>query len=141
MPIFLSTSKTIAVATVALATLLGTGHTALAIPTATPNSTLSTRQTGYAINLGTVENAGLYAWVAGENRCTGERNFVAPAGENPCDRPFTMGERYIVNIDGLFALEGCGGPLWLTHDGELYMNCVDFSEKGACGLETLWRCS
>jgi hypothetical protein len=79
MPIFLSTSKTIAVATVALATLLGTGRTALAIPTATPNGTLSTRQTGYAINLGTVENAGLYAWVAGENRCTGERNFVAPA--------------------------------------------------------------
>ncbi|KAJ7448906.1 hypothetical protein FB451DRAFT_1531917 [Mycena latifolia] len=79
-------------------------------------------------------SAGTWAWTFGSSAC--DKVFLAGPDANPCGRPFTLADQAGA---GTFEIEGCGGPMWATLNGEFDTNCRAFSGSG-CGITIIDLC-
>ena len=75
-------------------------------------------------------------WIDGENP-VGTATYLSDGGTNPCGlvRRFNNGNYY--------ALQGCGGDLWLTNgDGSFNSNCrFQVVNNAGCDRKREWVCS
>ncbi|KZV96930.1 hypothetical protein EXIGLDRAFT_747336 [Exidia glandulosa HHB12029] len=116
-------------ALLALALVLGAA-------TAAPASNATTgglvKKSPFAINLGNTQNQNV-AWVLGDDKCS--RVVLSDMPDNPCGHEFSL------HGQSGFVLQGCGGPQWITQNGNFWAGCTGKSEKDKCDVHTTATCA
>ncbi|KAJ7466426.1 hypothetical protein FB451DRAFT_1402173 [Mycena latifolia] len=89
------------------------------------------------IAVGTGPEGSTVAWTYGAGKC--DMVALTPSGDNFCHIPFSLAAYNKKNL----TIEGCGAPLWATHNGKLLGNCQTQGPRGAkaeCGLNIEYIC-